>query len=212
MAGLVVRNPAMVGQIVGCPKCGSMVHVVPPAAAGVSGATVAVEAGQRPAAVDAPLSVPAFDDVDQLDAPVASSQAVEGPVATTAVPQTPPAAPAVAAPWSGAKLATMAVGSFVLGSALVAGVLTALRSSESPADFGAAPEASEPAVVAAPKADLLPPAPDESARLESAEPAPAAVAASAEPSKPAPLIRTDVPPADAANDMGDDIPPPAPQP
>jgi hypothetical protein len=156
-ARLAVRSESLLGQIVACPKCGSMVHVVPPAGADTphasgmasdiapAAAVVALEsvapAMAPPIAPPAPQHAAAtFDDVADATSgdPVPAHAAAPPTVPPPFVPK-----PAVAA-GSGSKLAVLTAVSAVAGSALVAGLIMLLRFSPD-----AAPSSVQPPPVAA---------------------------------------------------------------
>jgi hypothetical protein len=141
-ARLAVRNEALIGQILACPKCGSMVQVAPPVAGSVSDSAISgIALG---AAVVAPAIAPpppvTFDDVAEAasDAPSASP-----PPSPPCVPRPPaPLAPTEAG-WSTTKLVAFAIVSAVAGSALVAAAISLLRSTPD-APLPAVADASQP--------------------------------------------------------------------
>jgi hypothetical protein len=59
-AGLTVKNESLVGQIIACPRCGSMVQVIAPAAP----ATTSTMPAAAAAAMIATPAAPSFADVD----------------------------------------------------------------------------------------------------------------------------------------------------
>jgi hypothetical protein len=118
-ASLSVRNSALIDQIVACPKCESMVHVVQPATS-------------EPASVVAPVAAAA---------PVVAAASFEEPIAPLAEMATPtietaqaPAMPSAvdAASVSNGSFVMWAVGSFVVGVTLM-GALLMLRGGDEPA-------------------------------------------------------------------------------
>jgi hypothetical protein len=117
-ASLSVRNPALIDQIVACPKCDSMVHVVPP---------VIVD--------HAPLTAPVTTTALASDFP--SFEEPFGPSTESAapVPETPevPVAPSVleVGNASNATFIMWSVGSFVVGVTLMATFLM-LRGGDAP--------------------------------------------------------------------------------
>lgn len=148
-ARLTVRNEAAIGQILACPKCGSMVQVTAPpkravdgAASAAAAAAVAPSLATPPAASISATHAPAvttFDDVADFGVDLS----IGGDLGRAAGPMAPPivaAAPAKAAGGlSGAKLAALIGASAVLGSVLVVGALSLLRSDPDPAVVAPAP-------------------------------------------------------------------------
>ncbi len=134
-ARLAVRNESLIGQIIACPKCGSMVQVARPAAdaatdssssnSSISGITLAIAAAPTTPA-------PTFDDFAAASAAIDAGAVAEP---TPFIPMPPPKA----ATWSTMKLAVLAGLSAAIGSALVATVVALLRD---------APDAPPPAAVA----------------------------------------------------------------
>jgi hypothetical protein len=194
-ARLAVRSASLIGQILACPKCGSMVQVAAPTAGGAAqdstaaaanGLAIASVAMRTPAAAAHPMGV--FEDVADFGAELdasptsASPSAVAKKAATpTAKPVPSPVASAVkqsARGLSTTNLFAIGIGSALAGSALVACVLTLLR-----------PEATEP------PAALTPAAPAPSAVAAHAEVVPAPPADDAVPSAAAQAVTN----AEAAN-------------
>jgi hypothetical protein len=128
-ASLSVRNPALIDQIVACPKCDSMVHVVPPAAGVPAREAVAV------AAATPVVESPAFE---QSFEPMVDSPA---PVAETAEAST---VPSVVASTSNATFIMWAVGSFVIG-VTVMGAILLLRGGGEPTATAPQPASKAPA-------------------------------------------------------------------
>jgi hypothetical protein len=157
-ARLSVRDAALVGQIIGCPRCGMMVQVTAPTAAV---AALAPAASQAAASADA-VALPSFDQV--LHEPAAAAQdavpsSVEVNVPTfddamasfspaaipNAIEAAAPSTPLAAAPqrgWATYKLGAVVIGGGVLGSLIVAVSLSFLNQS------GAELNAAAPAEVA----------------------------------------------------------------
>ncbi len=98
-AGLSVRNASIVGQIVACPKCGSMVEVAPPPPTG--------DSAQQPAVVEPVEVAPTVFDEATAPHPDAVSQTVTVTVAKTKLMA-----------WS---MAVLVVGSVAVGSVLIGG-------------------------------------------------------------------------------------------
>jgi hypothetical protein len=130
-ARLAVRNESLIGQILACPKCGSMVQVAPPAVGSVSDASASgiVLGAAAVAPANASLASATFDDVAEAasDAPAVSPPPPPPPAAPRA-PRQPASVAPTAAGWSTTKLAVFAAVSAVAGSALVAGAISFLRS------------------------------------------------------------------------------------
>jgi hypothetical protein len=176
-ARLAVRSASLIGQILACPKCGSMVQVTAPATgaaaagsaahdsahdsigAAASGIAIAGAAPPSPAPAAPPTS--GFEDVADFGAELDARPPSVPPSSIAkraATPNAKPVQPAVASAvkhsvggLSTTKLIAIGVGSAVAASALVAGVLTLLRpgTSEAPAvpSAGAAAVTPAPSVV-----------------------------------------------------------------
>lgn len=130
-ARLAVRSESLIGQIVACPKCNSMVLVEPPAGTPAAGAGESAAAGATPS-VEAPTPAPTtveaptppaagFDDFASAlsDEPLPGEPTAEPPPTEPATPSTVPAATEAGA---GRSLMWIAGGA-TLGALLVAGVM-----------------------------------------------------------------------------------------
>ncbi len=148
-ARLTVRSAAAVGQILACPKCGSMVQVTAPAAAPRGPASAADKAKViTESAVAHPLALESFASAADVGAeldglgPLGSASPPPPPPARLAAPTAAKAANA-ARGFGAAKLAAIIAGGAVAGAALVFAALSWLSSDPDPA-------ASQPAATAAP--------------------------------------------------------------
>ncbi|RIK77504.1 MAG: hypothetical protein DCC67_12605, partial [Planctomycetota bacterium] len=130
-ARLSVRDAALVGQIVACPRCGMMVQVTEPvdrsgnngqaAAAPAAATAMAPSVSAEPSAgPPADQFAAALDDATMLlaDAGAATAAADVPAPGGVAPPATPPAAPAGSSSVA-YKFAAMIAGGSVAGSALV---------------------------------------------------------------------------------------------
>jgi hypothetical protein len=128
-ARLSVRNASAIGQILACPRCGSMVQVVAPASAPGVRAATPVAGASIAAAVPPPVPASAletFADVADFGAELGAESEVALPAVTNAGARASGAA-AASAGWSMTHLVAMAAASALVGSALVAGVLALLN-------------------------------------------------------------------------------------
>jgi hypothetical protein len=137
-ARLSVRDAALIGQIIGCPRCGMMVQVTPPAEATavVAAAATMPEVSAKSVAPTTPPPVPTFEDVPQ--APTAAAPTLSPPAATpefaeaadavaiepTAAPPLPAAAVATTKSWAAYKFPAFVAGGAIAGAAVVALGLT----------------------------------------------------------------------------------------
>ena len=117
-AKLSVRNEALIGQIVGCPRCGSMVEVAKPSAAA---AAVAVTESTE-STIN--LTARQIEEVHQAAATTEPEPTQEAPSTSTDAAETVPAemlqATAEVAKY---KIITWSLASFVIGATLVGAVL-----------------------------------------------------------------------------------------
>lgn len=147
-SSLSVRNPALIDQIVACPKCDSMVHVVPPAAT--------VPTGIAPIVSAAPAIEPTV-----FEEPV---EAFVEPGAPTTVETAPADVASVldVANTSNASFIMWAAGSFIVGVTLMGALLLLRGGNDStqavPAEnpVSNAIVATEPTVESTPAAQVLP--------------------------------------------------------
>ena len=120
-AKLSVRNPALVDQIVACPKCNSMVHVVPPAPAAPAPTPVAASAA--PLAKPAAAAMPEFDtaaDDPTADIPPPEESPLQEPS------DVPPETSSVLTSTSNTSFILWSVASLVIGITVM-GTLLMLR-------------------------------------------------------------------------------------
>jgi hypothetical protein len=137
-ARLSVRDAALIGKIIGCPKCGMMVQVTAPADDSPRAASATIAAAAAIAAPPPPVE-DAFADVPEVAAPAATPTVAHesGSVfddadmtasdALVEPPPPPPAPPAIATAASRAttyKLAALTVAGAIAGSAVVAAALS----------------------------------------------------------------------------------------
>jgi hypothetical protein len=145
-ASLSVRNPALVGQIIACPKCDSMVLVEPPSASTPIAPVMA--AAIVPPAVNLPKFEEPLEDFT-------ASESVAEPSAAPEVSPTEIASVLEAGTSSSVNFIMWSVASFVVGATLMGAVLV-WRSSDEPSDttlaIDPAPvvEQPQPTVVEAP--------------------------------------------------------------
>jgi hypothetical protein len=154
-ASLSVRNPALIDQIVACPKCDSMVHIVPP---------IAVAPGVTAPVVAASLAV----DRPTFEAPIEQfAEAAQLPVESDVPAEAVGVLDVTSA--SNANFIMWAVGSFVVGVTLMGTVLL-WRSGSEPAVAAPQPatsvkepdNAAEPTVMVADTTHTESPAPSPS--------------------------------------------------
>jgi len=158
-ASLSVRNPALVDQIIACPKCDSMVHVLPPAK---SASTPLV----APVVAATPLvKPPTFEE------PVEQFVELPPPAAEAAVPSEVASVLDVASA-SNANFIMWAIGSFVVGVTLM-GTFLLLRGGDAPAVAAPKPTTpiTHPTVPAEPTANVT-----DQPETESPAPSPGVVA------------------------------------
>ena len=126
-AKLSVRNEALIGQIVGCPRCGSMVEIARPAAASAAAAAVT-------SSPESTINITARQ-IDQINEEVSQAAATPAESAPAAEPATSAADPAEAAETvpvevlqataevAKYKIITWSLASFVIGATLVGAIL-----------------------------------------------------------------------------------------
>jgi hypothetical protein len=164
-ARLSVRDEALVGQIIGCPRCGMMVQVAPPPGAQQAAlvATTVVAAAvpgalqTAPVAVESNTALPDTATLPALSAEHAAefadaADAATSDVSISAAPTAPPpvTAATVASGWTSYQfMAIVGVGA-IAGSAIVAAALTWFGKNEQPAV--ASPGPSDAATPLAPTA------------------------------------------------------------
>jgi hypothetical protein len=176
-ARLSVRNEGLIGQIVACPKCGSMVQVTAPSrgasaaasAASASGLSSIVVVALQPSASAAAVP-PAFDDVGDLgaNAPASPPPSIAAPRAAAGASS---ASPTVAG-LSAVKIAAIVVACALAGSALVAGLLSLLGSDDAApiAASAVAPSSAASPAVSDSSTDAVPVAPEPAKAVEPASP------------------------------------------
>ncbi len=123
-ARLSVRDAALVGQIIGCPRCGMMVQVAAPAGAlpATPNDSTASAAIVALAAVNAPPQ-PSFETIASFD-DAADVLSFREPAAAVPSPPLLPAEAPTATGWPAYKFATLLVAGAVAGSAVVAASLS----------------------------------------------------------------------------------------
>jgi hypothetical protein len=137
-ARLSVRDAALVGQIIGCPRCGMMVQVTPSAAASsVGAAAIAAAPTKIPAALPTPPPAATFEDLSQaahaspaMPPPPSEAPAFEDaaevvlpePVAESAAPAAQIATATKG--WGAYKFPALIAAGAIAGSAMVALGLT----------------------------------------------------------------------------------------
>lgn len=139
-ASLSVRNPALVDQIVACPKCDSMVHVVPPPAEPAPSPVEAAPVVVPPATVAPEVEPSAFEAPIDPSAGDSSTAAEVADTAAEVAELAEIASVVNVAGSSQAHFIMLAAASFVVGVTLT-GTFLLLRSGDAP------PSAVEPADV-----------------------------------------------------------------
>jgi hypothetical protein len=127
-ASLSVRNPALVGQIIACPKCDSMVLVERPST------SIPIAPVMAAAIVPPAVNLPKFEE--PLEDFTASESFAE-PIAAPEVPPTEMASVLEASTSSSVNFIMGSVASFVVGATLMGAVLL-WRSGDEPSDTAAA--------------------------------------------------------------------------
>lgn len=127
-AKLSVRNPALIGQIIGCPKCNSMVHIELPTIEAIAASITPVVESPPP------VTQPYFED------PI--SDAAEAITSTPGEPlaEAPPVSVLETTTASNTKFIIGAVACFAVGAAIV-GTFLVLRNSEAPESVAMVPAA-----------------------------------------------------------------------
>ncbi len=191
-ARLSVRDAALIGKIIGCPKCGMMVQVTAPSGDSPQAAASTVVAAAALAPPPPPVE-DAFADVPEVAAPVATPTVahenasafddatdVTAPDAVVDPPTPPPAPPTVVAAASRAatyKLAALTVAGAITGSAVVAAALSWF--SDDAPTVAVAPAAKIESKAEQPEAPAPAPAPadapDERVAPEASDPEPEAL-------------------------------------
>ncbi|MGI9427264.1 MAG: hypothetical protein ACR2NM_01305 [Bythopirellula sp.] len=165
-AKLSVRNESLIGQIVGCPRCGSMVEVAPPPA----------ESAPITASAESTINLPAQRTPESLAAEAAPEAAPEAAVEVAALTEATRAALEASAAVARYKVIVWSMASFFIGAAVVGVVV--LRSGSTPDEVPApAPVAAEATPVRSP----------EVSSTEAAAP-PTSVEPAIEPTQPATVV------------------------
>jgi len=162
-ARLSVRDEKLIGQILACPKCGSMVQVTPPVREPSPVAKAAVVAAPVAPAAPSVATSAVFDEPVDVGAPQAA------PAAPVIAAPPVPSAPAAMAPM---KLAAILAGGALVGSGVVAIALSWL----SPEQAAVAPQLTTPVA----PATVAPPSLDEPTIEPDAPTAPAEAVVSGE--------------------------------
>ncbi|MBX3424354.1 MAG: hypothetical protein KF688_01620 [Pirellulales bacterium] len=125
-ARLTVRNEALVGKILACPKCGSMVLVEPPARAAAASSAVAANLAS-PKVAEPPPAAPTFDEVADLHDDPATSE-----VASASSAEASSVAQSTASRFPERGSATAIIGGALAGAVVVAVAMTMWSSPPAP--------------------------------------------------------------------------------
>ena len=151
-ARLKVRDPAAVGEIHACPKCESMVHILPPASLGAAAAATAAETAAAPLPTAGQIVSPDFgSEIDELLDPTPTPAVLPAVEQTPQTPQTPtpaeaPAAEAPPAPPAAAAPESVQLPEFAVAQEQTSSATAEVVATESAAASFAFPEEPTPPV------------------------------------------------------------------